>query len=367
MCSSEAIGGESILRAINRRAIPALAGAMIFVTGVAVVLGWLALYGRSGGESLAASLAGYVWIVFWTGLAEGLALLTGIFVFSFAARRITRPLTRLSETVARLSRGGGTAAFDTQGPIREINQLSAAFGDLFASRERQARELRELTRNVLHDLRTPLAHIRHSAELVHDGKAEAVPMMEVVAEACNTVLDIVDTNSEISANYSDSDPTPADILNLSAVITTLAEMYAAVAENCGVAFSVSLPQAPISFVGHKHKLQRMIGNLLDNAFKFTPRGGSVALTADRVGNAVVLEVSDTGVGIPEDERKHVFERFYRGKSARQKPGNGLGLSLVHAITTFYRGTLTCCSEEGRGTTFAVRLPLSSGAASLART
>ena len=356
MFSAKTTGDRSILTVLNSQAIPLLAGAMVFVTGVAVVLGVLVLYEQTGADGLRDVLSNYFWIVFWTGAAEGVALIVGILCLYLVARRITRPLAELSDAVSNLTRGGQTVAFGTQGPIREINRLSSAFNDLLAVRARQTRELQELTRNVLHDLRTPLTHIRHTAELVHDGKSEAVPAMELVAEACNSVLDIVDTNSEISANYADTDPTPSEPQDLSAIATTLADMYSSVAETRKIAFSVSLPESPVYYLGHRHKLQRMIVNLLDNAFKFTPAGGSVALTVDVLPGAVSLEVSDTGCGISAQDLPHVFDRFYRARSSWQTPGNGLGLSLVHAIATFYRGTVTCRSVPGKRTVFSVLLP-----------
>ena len=356
MSSSKTPPDESVLVAVNRRAIPVLVGAMLFVTGVAVVLGGLALYGRLGRDHLATVLAEYFWIIFWTGLAEGLALAVGILVFWLVSRRITRPISDLARAVSEQKNNSEVPPFDTRGPIREVNQLAASFNDLFATRERQTQELQTLTRNVLHDLRTPLAHIRQGAELVHDGKTEAVPTMESIAEACNSLLAIVDTNSEISTNYADAERTPASEQDLSEIIATLADLYSAVADVKGVSFDVRTPSAPLRFNGHRHKLQQMLSNLLDNAFKFTPAGGRVTFAAEATDGQIRISVADTGIGISDESRPHIFKRFYRAPTNRPTPGNGLGLSLVHAIVAFYRGTVTCTSANGQGTTFTVVLP-----------
>lgn len=360
MSSDEQPADESILSAINRRAIPVLVGSMLFVTGVAVVLGGFALYKKLGPDNLPDVLVEYFWIIFWTGLAEGLALFTGILIFWLVSRRITRPLSDLAHAVSAQKTAGSAPRFDTHGPIREVNRLASAFNDLFATRERQTQELQNLTRNVLHDLRTPLAHIRQGAELVHDGKAEAEPTMEAIAEACNSILGIVDTNSEISANYAETDRTPASELDLSEIISAVTDLYSAVADVKGIVFDVTLPQTPLRFCGHRHKLQQLLSNLLDNAFKFTPSGGRVKLTASAADGKILISVADTGIGIPDESRPHIFKRFYRVRTDWPTPGNGLGLSLVHAIVTFYRGTIACDSSLGNGTTFTVALPTKEG-------
>ena len=223
--------------------------------------------------------------------------------------------------------------------------------------ERQARAPQDLTQGMLHGLRTQLSHIRHNAELVHAGKADVKRSMEAIAEACDTLLGIVNVNSEISANYAEADETPAEDVNLSAVVGVLADMYSSVAEVKRIGFAVALPEKPIFLSGHKYKFQRLIANLLDNAFKFTPEGGSVKLSAAIAFQDVVITVSDTGSGISREDREHIYERFYRSASAKATSGNGLGLSLVHSIVTYYRGGISCTSAPGQGTTFTVRLPV----------
>ena len=117
-----------------------------------------------------------------------------------------------------------------------------------------------------------------------------------------------------------------------------------------------MPDAPVVFSGHRGRLQRLVGNLLDNAIKFTPRGGTITIALEHVRDAFVLRVADTGCGIAAEDLPHVFRRFWRADSSRSLPGNGLGLALVKAIVTSYAGTITCDSSPGRGTAFSVSLP-----------
>ncbi|WP_419646351.1 sensor histidine kinase, partial [Victivallis vadensis] len=104
------------------------------------------------------------------------------------------------------------------------------------------------------------------------------------------------------------------------------------------------------------KYQRLLANLLDNAIKFTPSGGTVSVRLEPGDSEFTLRISDTGCGIPPEARSHIFERFYRSDSSRSLPGNGLGLSLVKAIVSVAGGTIEVESEVNRGTTFLVTLP-----------
>lgn len=360
MSSAKTPGELSLLLAINRQGLPVLIGSMLLVTGVAVVLGGFALWRAIGQEQASALVSECFWIVFWTGLSEGVALLVGILAYVALARKIAAPITSLSEKSARLTQSGGHAAFATDGPIREINQLSRSFNDLLDTRERQTREIRDLTKCVLHDIRTPLSHIRHNAELIHTGANDPIRCAESIAETCNTLLDIIDVSAEISSNYANADKTPAVRENLTDLVQDLAEMYSSVAEIKHVSFALKLPDEPVVLLGHKDKLLRLIANLLDNAFKFTPDGGTVSLSVGKTSRGTAITVSDTGIGIPKDDLERIYERFYRSAAARQTPGHGLGLSLVHAIVSFYRGTIDCSSEPGRGTTFTICLPMTPG-------
>jgi len=165
----------------------------------------------------------------------------------------------------------------------------------------------------------------------------------------NTMLEISQTGFRI-------DHTPRETLNLTVIVQASAELYETIAEDQGVSLKVSVPDKAVMYAAHKGKIQQVIGNLLDNAIKFTRKGGSVTLSLSETPEAVRLSVADTGCGISPDDIPHVCQRFYRADSSRNLPGNGLGLALVHAIVTSYGGTIGCQSEQGHGATFIVCLP-----------
>ena len=120
-------------------------------------------------------------------------------------------------------------------------------------------------------------------------------------------------------------------------------------------FDLSIPDHDVMLSADKLKLQRVISNLLDNAMKFTPEKGRVVLSLEEEPDAVVMRVSVTGVGISVADKKHIFERFFRADESRTRPGNGLGLSMVHAILLAHGASIEVSDTEGGGTTFGSRM------------
>ena len=169
-------------------------------------------------------------------------------------------------------------------------------------------------------------------------------------ELINTMLDLSQTGARIERS-------PRMDVDLAAIVRQMTEFYASVAEDKGVAFILDLPAGEIVRSAHKAKLQQLVGNLLDNAVKFTPSGGTVSVTLTKEPDTGLarLAVSDTGIGISEEDQPNLFKRFWRSDASRSLPGNGLGLAVVKAIVTSYGGTITCTSRPGVGTTFVVKL------------
>jgi signal transduction histidine kinase len=149
---------------------------------------------------------------------------------------------------------------------------------------------------------------------------------------------------------------PREPLDLAALIRRLADGFASRAEQAGVDFNLDLPPAEVRVLGQAEGLSTAVGNLVDNALKFTPAGGSVtvALKAEN-GKAEVFAV-DIGIGVPSDDLAALFSRFHRGRNAAGYPGSGLGLAIVRAIMDGHGGAASCESSAS-GSRFALRLPL----------
>ncbi len=297
-------------RAIHGFGIPLLVLSMLGTTAVAGIPGYFFLVRALGPEHSGDALRIYAWIALCTAAAEGVALLAGVFIL----RRLSARIKRLNE------------------------------------------EIRELTRNVLHDLRTPISRISGEAQLLLDGGADARAAAEDMSEACEAMLGVIDANVEITHNYAGDGEPPASDVDFAETLSGAVDLFSAVAEVKGVSLAAAIPQRPLVIHAHRHKLQQLAGNLIDNAIKYTPRGGKVTVSLAKKRGMAVLKVEDTGVGIPKGEQDRIYDRFFRGERGRTPAGSGLGLSLVHAIVSFYGGGIDCISEPGHGTTFVVKLP-----------
>jgi len=149
------------------------------------------------------------------------------------------------------------------------------------------------------------------------------------------------------------------------LLRSAVDLYADLAEEKGIKVEVACPE-DLSVMADRSRLRQVLANLLDNALKYTPRGGRVALDARMEDGGVRIEVGDTGVGIPPEELPRVWDRLYRGDRSRAERGLGLGLSLVKAIVTAHKGEVAVTSSPGRGSCFSLRLPKAPPAPDLSR-
>ena len=354
MCSND----PTTLRArITRLTLALLVGALLLVTIVAVSLGWTTLEEGLGIGHWGRATAEYFWITFWLVSTAAVATAVGYIVLRLLAKSIARPITLLAKQADELTEKGGTCRFQSNSGICEIDQLSTSFNRLFTLQEQQAQELRELTQNILHDIRTPISHISQQAQCIYDKSCDPETAAGLIAESCDKIIDLFETHAEIAKNNAFAEREQPSEQNVSEIINFIVDLYAPAAEAKGVKISASAVKAPIMFMGHKSKFQRLIGNIIDNAIKFTPSGGSVTVTAFETLDTVEIVVSDTGIGIDPVVVPRVFDRGFRTKDAVSQPGFGLGLALAKSIVNFYRGTITCKSQPGEGTEFTIRLPV----------
>ncbi len=248
--------------------------------------------------------------------------------------------------------------------------IGGAVGDARALEEERARaeSLAELDRakteffsNVSHEFRTPLTLLLGPLEDAVN-RSDPDPALVMAHRNALRLLKHVNTLLEFSrlqAERVQADPRPIDLGTFS---TELASMFRSAVEKAELTLTLDCGQAPVTVVADADQLEQIILNLLSNALKFTREGGITVRVYESAGRGVV-EVSDTGIGIPESDLDRLFERFHRVEEAwsRSHEGSGIGLALVKELAVLQGGTVTLESHEGSGTTFSVSLPLSTEA------
>lgn len=239
---------------------------------------------------------------------------------------------------------------------REVRALVRAFNGMCDKNEKTLNELRVLTDNIAHDLRTPLTRLSMAAETVLTGGTLRDPLPDRVLGEARGMLEMINTMLEISQTGAKIDRSPRTDLDFAHLVRDLGDFYQPLAEQAGLTLRVHVPERGLAFSGHRAKLQQLVGNLLENAIKYTPRGGRIDLSLDTLPEGVRLVVVDTGCGISAADLPHIYTRFWRADASRSLPGNGLGLALVKAIVTSYGGRLHCDSVPGQGSAFTVVLP-----------
>ena len=246
---------------------------------------------------------------------------------------------------------------------------------LFAEEERRATELaralaqqRDLDRlksefiqNVSHELRTPLAIAHGYAELLNNGELgqlqpEQQESVAIIARRVRTLIQMM--NDMAAVLDAESQALQQVSVSPATMVSEILEAFESTAGQAGLTLSAEIaPDLPL-ILGNPAHLRQVVDNLLGNAAKFTPAGGAVTVRLRQHGDNIVLEVTDTGIGIPPDQVDRIFDRFYQvdGSMSRRYGGTGLGLSLVKEIVEAHAGAVSVESAPGKGSTFTVRLP-----------
>jgi len=290
-----------------------------------------------------------------------IALLLSLGLAFLIARWVADPLQSML-AAAREVPEGATAPVRPAGP-REVQDVMRAFNSMVARVHASQSSQREFVANVSHELKTPLTSIQGFAQAILDGTAETLEARQQAAQAIlsessrmhRMALDLLDL-ARLDSGTADLQMGRVDV---SLLLHGVAEKFAPLAQKAVVTISVEAENLP-SIIGDGDRLAQVFTNLLDNALKFTPSGGSAILGAHRAGNMVEISVKDTGVGIAPEALPHVFDRFYQGDASRarnDRQGAGLGLAIAREIVGAHGGKISVQSQPGQGTNFIVALPL----------
>jgi two-component system sensor histidine kinase BaeS len=289
----------------------------------------------------------------WRTAAAGtvLSAAVAVAVALLVATGFTRPISALTAAAGRLASGDRSARADVDAP-GELGTLAAAFDDMAGRLEAEDRLRRQLVTDVAHELRTPLAILQGETEALLDGvtppDAGAIGSLHAEVVRLTRLVADLETLAAADAAHLALRGDPVDLAEVAA--GALATVRGVAAE-AGVTLVEDLGPAPAT--GDRDRLHQIALNLLTNAVKFTPAGGTV--TVRTAGGPAVLEVTDTGPGLPGDEADHVFDRFWQGAAGRAAGGSGIGLAVAGGLARAHGGTLSA-RDTGQGAAFRLELP-----------
>jgi heavy metal sensor kinase len=286
----------------------------------------------------------------------------------FTARGAISGVEAVTRTARKIS--GGT--LEERVPVKkrgdEVDQLAITFNQMLDRIQALLTEIKDMNDHIAHDLRSPITRIRGTAEVtLTTGKSlsDYENLAATTIEECDRLLGMINTMLMISKTEAGVDELSRETIDLARFVREVCELFQPSAEDQGVTLSCMAPDGSHVF-GDARMIQRMLSNLLDNAIKYTPSGGTVTVSLSKKDAQVLVSVKDTGCGISPSELPRIFVRFYRGDQSRSKPGFGLGLSLARAIARAHSGDITATSLPGQGSTFTMTLPKSEPPDYLAR-
>jgi signal transduction histidine kinase len=284
----------------------------------------------------------------------GLLAILGSLLFR---RVLLRKIESISRTGLAIVQGDMTHRVPVSGTRDEFDLLAETVNVMLDQIAGLMDGVREVSNSIAHDLRTPLARVRGRLEEIAsapglprerlDDVQQAIAQVDAMMAVFEALLRI----AEIDSGARREAFTEMDV---AAAVADVAEFYGPLAQERGIACTVEVG-APLAIVGDRHMISQAIANLLDNAIKYTPAGGTVAVRVTHAADHAEISVADSGPGIPDAEKPRVSERFYRLERARGTPGSGLGLSLVAAVARLHGGALRLENNRPQGLVAVITL------------
>jgi two-component system sensor histidine kinase BaeS len=284
-----------------------------------------------------------------------LALILGLLL----ARTLTRPVRELTAATRAMAKG----ELEQQVPVRsrdELGELTTAFNQMSADLTRSNQSRRQMTADIAHDLRTPLTVLAGYLESLRDGVLKPTrERFDVMHQEAQHLQHLVDDLRTLSLADAGELSLNRQLIPPQDLLERLATAYEHTSRQKNLTLQVqAAPDLPEIQVDVDRMVQ-VLENLVSNAMRYTPAGGTITLSAKRDQESVLLKVTDTGAGILPQNLPHIFDRFYRADQARQQAEgeSGLGLAIAKSIVEAHGGKISAESKPGRGSTFMVALPV----------
>ena len=294
-----------------------------------------------------------------------LTVLFGMVILSFAvgtflARQALRPIRGLINILGPIiDRGKINARIPVRPTGDEFEELTIRFNQALEKIDALVEGMKASLDNAAHDLRTPMTRLRGIAEMALKSEEHPERYREALSdclEESDQVLQMLNMLMDISEVEAGSVRLDLREMNVLALLNDVCELYNCIAEEKNIAVQVICPTDTVVPADRNRLLQAM-ANLMDNAIKYTPAGGTVELSANQFDEGIVIEVKDSGIGIAPEDLPKIWDRLYRGDKSRTQRGLGLGLSLVKAVVQAHKGNIKVFNESPHGCRFMISLPV----------
>lgn len=285
-------------------------------------------------------------------------LLTATFSLGLAiivSRRVLNGMRTISRGIDRIAQGDLKSRLSIQTGDSDFDHIAAGINHMLNRIEQLMGGVRDISDAIAHDLKTPLARLRGQLELLLNIPERSDQAIEAVIAEADQVLTAFNALLRIAQLEQGTRRQAFVHFNAQSVVSQLRDAYELVLADKQILLATATPAEELVIYGDRDLWLQALSNLLDNAYKYTPSGGTVRLSFERDDKDVVITVSDTGPGIPESERENVLKRFYRLEKHRGTRGTGLGLTLVAAVCSMHNATIELGGD--RGLTVTIRMPL----------
>src|SRR3989441_6106512 len=291
-------------------------------------------------------------------------LVAALVVGSWIARRALEPVDRIISEVREITDGRSLHRRLAEPMVKdELGPLAETLNQMMTRLERSFAALRRFTADASHELKTPLTVLRGGVEraITPPGlPQDTLATLEETLQEIKRMTELVEALLTLARADEGIAPLHLEPVDLRSILEEARETGELLAEQAGVEMDLATPPEPVIVPVDASRIRQLILNLVTNAVKYTPSGGSVRMQLGQSNGRVTLTVADTGIGIAAGDLPHIFDRFWRADSARtrtgERPGAGLGLAICKWIAEAHGGTIEVQSRPGRGTTFTVTLP-----------
>ncbi|HAO94403.1 MAG: hypothetical protein A2X93_05870 [Deltaproteobacteria bacterium GWC2_56_8] len=279
----------------------------------------------------------------------------------FLAKKALKPVSEITKLARKIGAENLNERITIEVPNDEIGRLATTINEMFGRLEKSFKQIKQFTGDASHELKTPLTILKGEMEIALRSKDG----IEAMREALKSSLEEIDRMNYIVRNLLDlakmdveKEALPKESVDLDRLLKERLDHFRRHALDSGVELYI-LKSIPVIVRGDRVRISQLFSNLMDNAIKYTPRGGTVKLSLSDEDGRAVFRVMDTGVGISKEDAPYIFDRFYRVDKARSRDvgGAGLGLSICKGIAEAHGGTLEVESAPSRGSTFTLKLPL----------